>query len=270
MPRAATSRPHEVMRLYGGSCLHRCLVLLAVAWQDSLFCRRRSRDVRALRRALVETVDVSSIPDFNAHRRMVNSASEANHEASRCVRGGALGCSPRRSERGTGKTHAIADALPTAVIEGGLLPEQILVVTFTRAATGELRERVRARLRLPKHCLGSRAFARSGAWKVPFAARITGTLFEASFTALLMTRSSRRHDDSRFCARCSSRTPSRARCRSARSSSSQSMPWSTKSSTTLSPRDIKSIRGAEILALRSIGMGAERLRSLAESRIAAR
>lgn len=48
---------------------------------------------------------------------------------------------------GTGKTHAIATLYLRAVVELGLLPEQILVVTFTRAATGELGERVRARLR---------------------------------------------------------------------------------------------------------------------------
>lgn len=48
---------------------------------------------------------------------------------------------------GTGKTHAISTLYLRAVVELGLLPEQILVVTFTRAATGELGERIRARLR---------------------------------------------------------------------------------------------------------------------------
>jgi exodeoxyribonuclease V beta subunit len=49
---------------------------------------------------------------------------------------------------GTGKTHAITTLYLRAVVEAGLLPEQILVVTFTRAATDELRERIRSRLRV--------------------------------------------------------------------------------------------------------------------------
>ena len=48
---------------------------------------------------------------------------------------------------GTGKTHAITSLYLRAVVELGLLPDKILVVTFTRAATAELRERVRSRLR---------------------------------------------------------------------------------------------------------------------------
>jgi exodeoxyribonuclease V beta subunit len=48
---------------------------------------------------------------------------------------------------GTGKTHALTTLYLRAVVELGLLPEQILVVTFTRAATGELRERIRTCLR---------------------------------------------------------------------------------------------------------------------------
>jgi len=46
---------------------------------------------------------------------------------------------------GTGKTFAIAALVARYVAEGVPL-EQLLVVTFTRMATGELRERVRARL----------------------------------------------------------------------------------------------------------------------------
>src|SRR5690349_17192572 len=48
---------------------------------------------------------------------------------------------------GTGKTYAIASLFLRLVIEEGLLPEQILVVTFTEAATSELRDRIRLRLR---------------------------------------------------------------------------------------------------------------------------
>lgn len=48
---------------------------------------------------------------------------------------------------GTGKTFAIACLVLRLVIEQDLLPEQVLVVTFTEAATRELRGRVRERLR---------------------------------------------------------------------------------------------------------------------------
>ena len=48
---------------------------------------------------------------------------------------------------GTGKTYAIASLFLRLVVEEGLLPEQILVVTFTEAATSELRDRIRLRLR---------------------------------------------------------------------------------------------------------------------------
>lgn len=46
---------------------------------------------------------------------------------------------------GTGKTYAIA-ALVARLVAEGVPPAQLLVVTFTRMATGELRERVRDRL----------------------------------------------------------------------------------------------------------------------------
>ncbi len=47
---------------------------------------------------------------------------------------------------GTGKTYSI-EGLYVRLIESGLRPDQILVVTFTEAATSELRDRIRARLR---------------------------------------------------------------------------------------------------------------------------
>ncbi|TLM98153.1 exodeoxyribonuclease V subunit beta, partial [bacterium] len=49
---------------------------------------------------------------------------------------------------GTGKTYAIASLYLRLVIEEGLKVDQILVVTFTEAATEELKGRIRARLRL--------------------------------------------------------------------------------------------------------------------------
>jgi exodeoxyribonuclease V beta subunit len=56
---------------------------------------------------------------------------------------------------GTGKTHAITTLYCRAVTELGLLPDKILVVTFTRAATAELRERIRLRLREARQSLVS-------------------------------------------------------------------------------------------------------------------
>ena len=47
---------------------------------------------------------------------------------------------------GTGKTWTIAALYLRLVLEQGLLPDQILVVTFTEAATAELRDRIRSRL----------------------------------------------------------------------------------------------------------------------------
>jgi exodeoxyribonuclease V beta subunit len=48
---------------------------------------------------------------------------------------------------GTGKTYAIACLYLRLLIEKDLLPEQILVVTYTEAATEELRGRIRNRIR---------------------------------------------------------------------------------------------------------------------------
>ena len=47
---------------------------------------------------------------------------------------------------GTGKTHCIVSLYLRFVVERGLLPSQIALVTFTEAATAELRDRVRQRL----------------------------------------------------------------------------------------------------------------------------
>jgi len=47
---------------------------------------------------------------------------------------------------GTGKTHTLADLYLRLVAEGGRSVDQILVVTYTVAATGELRDRIRRRL----------------------------------------------------------------------------------------------------------------------------
>ena len=44
---------------------------------------------------------------------------------------------------GTGKTYAITGLFLRLILEKGLLVDQILVVTFTKAATGELKEKIR-------------------------------------------------------------------------------------------------------------------------------
>ena len=52
-----------------------------------------------------------------------------------------------RASAGTGKTYAIASLYLRLLVEQELLPEQILVVTYTEAATQELRSRIRTRIR---------------------------------------------------------------------------------------------------------------------------
>jgi exodeoxyribonuclease V beta subunit len=49
---------------------------------------------------------------------------------------------------GTGKTFTITSLYLRLLLEHGLEVEQVLVVTYTRAATAELRDRIRARLRV--------------------------------------------------------------------------------------------------------------------------
>ena len=48
---------------------------------------------------------------------------------------------------GTGKTYAIASLYLRLLVEKELRPEEILVVTYTEAATKELRGRIRGRIR---------------------------------------------------------------------------------------------------------------------------
>ena len=47
---------------------------------------------------------------------------------------------------GSGKTSVLVERFVAAVREDGIAPAQILAITFTERAAGELRERVRARL----------------------------------------------------------------------------------------------------------------------------
>ncbi len=57
---------------------------------------------------------------------------------------------------GTGKTYAIAMLVLRFVVEYGLTIDQLLVVTFTKAATEELKDRIRARLSEAKRALDGR------------------------------------------------------------------------------------------------------------------
>ena len=50
------------------------------------------------------------------------------------------------SSAGTGKTYAISGLFLRLILEKGRGPDEILVVTFTRAATDELKERIRSKL----------------------------------------------------------------------------------------------------------------------------
>jgi exodeoxyribonuclease V beta subunit len=57
-----------------------------------------------------------------------------------------IGTTVLEASAGTGKTHAIGDLVTRYVAEGVARPEQLLVITFGRAASQELRERVRGHL----------------------------------------------------------------------------------------------------------------------------
>ena len=68
---------------------------------------------------------------------------------------------------GTGKTYSIAALFLRLVLESHLTPEQILVVTFTNAATDELKARIRKNLVAAKAALTGKAPAN------PFVAELT-------------------------------------------------------------------------------------------------
>ena len=62
----------------------------------------------------------------------------------------ATGGDPRltviEASAGTGKTHQIVELVVERVVDRGVPIDRILVVTFTKAATAELRDRIRRRL----------------------------------------------------------------------------------------------------------------------------
>ncbi len=71
-------------------------------------------------------------------------ATDKKLDAMRCA---LLGTSLIEASAGTGKTYAITTLYVRLVLERELAVEEILVVTYTRAATAELRDRIRKRLR---------------------------------------------------------------------------------------------------------------------------
>lgn len=76
------------------------------------------------------------------------------------------GASLIEASAGTGKTFSIAMLVTRLVVEKAIPIDQILVVTFTKAATEELKERIRARLlearnHLQEHALDSKSDSKS-------------------------------------------------------------------------------------------------------------
>ncbi|MHB1201723.1 MAG: exodeoxyribonuclease V subunit beta [Acidithiobacillus sp.] len=82
---------------------------------------------------------------------------------------------------GTGKTWTVAMLYLRLLLEQQRRPEQILVLTFTRAATAELRERIRRRL------VEALAVARGGEAPADFPAALRSTVQEAGAQPILQS-----------------------------------------------------------------------------------
>jgi len=82
---------------------------------------------------------------------------------------------------GTGKTWTVAMLYLRLLLEQHRRPEQILVLTFTRAATAELRERIRRRL------VEALAVARGGGAPADFPAALRGAVREAGAQSILQS-----------------------------------------------------------------------------------
>ena len=67
----------------------------------------------------------------------------------------AAGVALIEASAGTGKTRELTDTVARLVVEEGRRLDEILVVTFTRAATAELRERIRGALRSTRRALAA-------------------------------------------------------------------------------------------------------------------
>ena len=75
---------------------------------------------------------------------------------------------------GTGKTYTIAALVTRYVVEAAVPIDQFLVVTFTRAAASELRDRIRAKLRMAADVVAGLPVAGSDAWMQPLAEGTAG------------------------------------------------------------------------------------------------
>jgi exodeoxyribonuclease V beta subunit len=91
---------------------------------------------------------------------------------------------------GTGKTYALAGLYVRLLIEKGLSVKEILVVTFTKAATNELKTRIRARI---KDAVG--AFT-GGAVADPFLAGLVSSVENHERARRLLTDALRSFDES--------------------------------------------------------------------------
>lgn len=77
------------------------------------------------------------------------------------------GISLIEASAGTGKTHAIVALVLRLILEQRIPVEQILVVTYTEAATAELRGRLRKALLEASNCLAGKTMAEDSAWNLP-------------------------------------------------------------------------------------------------------
>jgi exodeoxyribonuclease V beta subunit len=84
------------------------------------------------------------------------------------------------ADAGTGKTWTIAGLVVRALIERGLGLEQVLVVTFTNAATAELAARIRQRIAQLERLLDDRLEGRASAIAEPFCVACAARLDDAA------------------------------------------------------------------------------------------
>jgi exodeoxyribonuclease V beta subunit len=114
---------------------------------------------------------------------------------------------------GTGKTWNICGLYLRLLIENGLEVQQILVVTFTNAATAELRERVRERITQVLARLEWRGPESADPFVAELLASLAGKGFEEEALIKLLTRAARNFDEAAiftihgFCKRALDDTP---------------------------------------------------------------
>src|SRR5690606_2881524 len=88
---------------------------------------------------------------------------------------------------GTGKTFTLATLVVRLVVERGLRVGQVLAVTFTEAATQELRSRIRARLLLAERLVGELLLAEAaGALEAVGKAQASDASPEAALTRAVL------------------------------------------------------------------------------------